>query len=172
MFHNNALKGLTDMIRTYAVVLIISMAVVWAGGCQEEQVSSDVKQSRLIAAENRDLQQETKKRDDEIKNLNAQSQVEMKKKDEEIKKLSEQLKKAQASSQAEITKRDDEVKNIKDQLFQCEKARDTKMEDVQKEMGDRYVGLITDLTSKDSELTAEVDRLKAELVKIRGEEKK
>ena len=173
MFHNSALKGATDMIRAFAAILVVCMVVVWTGGCQEEQVSSDVKQSRLIAAENgdlnRQLQQETKKRDDEIKNLNAQSQVEMKKKDEEIKKLSEQLKKAQASSQAEITKRDDEIKNIEDQLSQCKKARDAKMEDVQKDLGDRYIGLITDLTNKPSELTAEVERLNAELAKAKGE---
>ena len=71
------------MKKTCAAVLAISMAILWAWGCQEEQVSSDVKQSRLIAAENGDLktqlQQETKKRDDEIKNLKTQLQTEKEK---------------------------------------------------------------------------------------------
>ncbi len=199
------LKGVTDMIRTYAAVLIISMAVVWTGGCQEEQVSSGDKMARLEAAENKDLQSqlqaenklrndeiknlktqlqtETKKRDDEIKDLKTKLQTETKRKDDEIKKLSEQLKKAQAPIPAEVAKRDNEIQNLKDeakrqdnnvkniaeQLSLCEKARDAKMEEVQKSMGDRYISFITDLTNKDAELTAEVERLKAELAKAKGE---
>jgi len=91
------------MKKTFAAVLAISMAVVWAGGCQEEQASSGEKKARLAAVENRDLQSqlqaEKKKRDDDIKNLNTQFQAETKKKDDEIKKLSERLEKNQALTQ-------------------------------------------------------------------------
>ncbi len=197
MFRDISLKGVTDMIRTYAVVLIISVAVIWTGGCQEEQASSGDKMARLTAVENRDLQStlqaEKQKKDEEIKNLNTQFQAEMKKKDDEIKKLSEQLKKAQALiqtqasaqaslTQAEIKKRDneiqnlkdeakrqdDEIKNIEEQLSQCKKVRDAKMEDIQKELGDQYMSVMTNLAEKNSELMAEVDQLKAELASTKG----
>jgi exonuclease SbcC len=121
------------MGKIFAAVLAISMAVVWAGGCQEEQVSSGDQKARLEAVENRDLQSqlqaEKKKKNDEIKNLNAQSQAEIKKKDDEIKKLSEQLKKAQMPTHAEIAKRDGEIKKLTEQL---KKAQASTQEEIAK----------------------------------------
>ena len=97
------------MTRVYWAFLAIGAMMMWAVGCQEEQVSSDVKQSRLIAAENGDLktqlQQEAKKHDEEIKNLNTQMQTETKKQDDKITNLKTQL-------QTEAKKRDEEIKNL------------------------------------------------------------
>jgi Skp family chaperone for outer membrane proteins len=182
------------MKKTFAAVLAISMAILWAGGCQEEQVSSDVKQSRLIAAENgdlnRQLQQETKKRDDEIKNLKTeakkrgdeiknlktQSQAEAKKRDNEIKKLSEQLKKAQLSIQAEITKRDDEIKGLVDEYQTGIKKRDGELQMTRKQLGEcaqtrderlakeidkECQDMVSKLLDWTAELLAENERLKA-----------
>lgn len=184
------------MKSAFAVVLTISMAVVWAGGCQEEQASSGDKMARLAAVESRDLQSqlqtEKKKKDDDIKNLNTQFQAEMKKKDDEIKKLSvqlekaqaltEQLKKVQALTQAEVTKRDEEIKELVDQcqtdlkqrddalritreqLGQCAQTRNDKL---QEEADKQCKESISAMTDWNSELKDEVDRLKAELAKIK-----
>jgi len=182
------------MKKTCAAVLAIGMAIFCAGGCQEGQVSSDVKQSRLIAAENRDLkaqfQQETKKRDDEIKNLNtrlqtetkkrddeiknlkSQSQAEAKKQDDEIKKLSEQLKKAQSLPRAEITKRDDEIKglnaeierrdgDIRDAGKQLEECEHARDERVAKIIDKQCEETVSKLLDWTAELSAEIERLKA-----------
>ena len=154
------------MKRTFAAVLAISMAAVWAGGCQEEQASSGDQMARLAAVENRDLQ--------------SQFQAEMKKKDDEIKKLSEreqeQLKKAQASTHAEITKRDDEIKqlnaklqaqmkkseeevqSINKQLEQCENTRDKR---VAKEIDKQCEETASNLMDWVAELSAEIEQLKA-----------
>ena len=110
----------------YAAVLAAGMAILWAGGCQEEQASSDVKQSRLAAVENRELktqcQQETKKRDEEIKNLNMQMRTETKTRDEEIKNLKSQMQ-----------KRDEEIKNLNTQMQTETKRRDDKIRSLETE---------------------------------------
>jgi predicted RNase H-like nuclease (RuvC/YqgF family) len=144
MFLSRVLKGATDMIRAYAIVLIISTAVVWTAGCQEEQASPDVKTARLIAVENRELK--------------AQLQAEIKNRDNEIQNLKDKTK-----------KQDDEIKNLAEQLSQCEKASDAKIEKIQKDMGEQNISFITNLVDKNSELTTEVERLKAELAKAKGE---
>jgi len=168
------------MTRAFAAVLAISMAIVWTGGCQEEQTSSDVKQSRIIAAENgdlnRQLQQETKKRDDEIKNLKAQLQTET----NEIKNLKTQL-------QTEISKRDDEIKGIvgqcqtemnqRDAVIQLTRKQlgecaQTRIDKLQEEADKQCKDSISAMNDWNSELKDEVDRLKAELAKAKGEEKK
>jgi predicted nucleic acid-binding Zn-ribbon protein len=131
------------MKKTCAVVLAISMAILWAGGCQEEQVSPDLKTARLMAVENRDLraqlQAETKKFNDEIQNLKTQLQ-----------------------------KQDDQIKNLKGQLAQCEKARDAKIEEIKNGLEEQYMGFMTYVANTNSELSVEVERLKAELAKVKG----
>jgi len=205
------MQGAIDMKRAFVVVLTVSMAIILAGGCQEEQASSGAQKARLTAVENKDLQSqlqaEKKKKDDEIKNLNTQFQAETKKKDDEIKKLSEQLEKAQASFQAEmknqddeikklsaqikndkalfqaeITKRDDEIKELvdqcqtemkqrdgviqitKEQLGQCAQTMNDKL---QQEADKQCKESISAMNEWNSELKDEVDRLKAELAKIK-----
>jgi hypothetical protein len=161
------------MKKTCAVVLAISVAILWVGGCQEEQALSGEKEARLMAVENRDLQ--------------AQLQTEMKKKDDEIKKLSEQLKISQASIQAEIIKRDGEIKelnaNIQDQmkkhdedirsvsrqLEQCQKAQD---ERVAKEINKQCQETVASQLNWIAELTAENERLKGGQADVNGETNK
>ena len=137
------------MKKTCAAVLAVSMAILWAGGCQDEQASSDVKQSRLVAAENRDLktqlQQETKKRDDEIKNLNTQMQTETKKRDDKIENLKTQL-------QTETKKRDDKIENLKTQLQTEAKKRDDEIKNLNKQ-----------LQTEKEKLNADVDNLSKQL---------
>ena len=183
------------MKRTFAAVLAISMAVVWAGGCQEEQASSGEKKARLTAVENRDLQSqlqaEKKKRDDDIRNLNTQFQSEMKKKDDGIKKLNEQLKKSQSLFQTEIAKKDDETKklsaqiqndkaqfqtemkkrdedmrSVRSQLEQCENTRD---ERVAKEIDKQCEETVSNLMDWAVELSAEIEQLKAGQADVNGE---
>ena len=161
----NALKGVTDMTRAYAAVLIISMAVVWTGGCQEEQ-TSDVKQARLIVAEDREtkaqLQAETKKRDDEIKNLKAQLQTEtneIKNLKTEISKRDDEIKGIVEQCQIEMKQRDNTIQLTSKQLDQCEKARNERIEEAVKKQCDGAMSTLTDLIS---ELTAENERLKAQ----------
>jgi chromosome segregation ATPase len=173
------------MKKTCAAVLAIGMAILWLGGCQEEQASSDVKQSRLVAAENRELktqfQQETKKRDEEIKNLNTQMQTETKKRDDEIKNLNSQIRKRDKEIedlsswiqkrveqfQAEMKNRDDDVNRLTEELAQCEQANQ-KIIKAQEEEQKRLEGMMSDLMGGDTALAAKIEQLKAELADCKG----
>jgi predicted nucleic acid-binding Zn-ribbon protein len=180
------------MKMAYMAFLAVGMAILCAGGCQEEQVSSGDKGARLMAVENKELKEqfaaEKKKQDDEIKNLNTQCQAEMKKKDDEIKKLSAQLKNAQASAQepllakikmqddeiknlnarfqAEMKKRDDEIQTINKQLAECEQ---TTSEKAAKEIDKQCQEMVTDLLNWNTDLVAEVERLKAGQADVNSE---
>ena len=173
------------MTRAFAAVLAISMAILWAGGCQEEQASSGDKMARLTAVENRKLQ--------------AQLQAEIEKKDGEIKKLNEQLQKAQTLlqtqslakvslvPQAEITKRDDQIKelnaklqaqmkkcdedmrSVRSQLEQCQNTTDEK---VAKEIDKQCEETVSKLMDWTAELTAEIEQLKAGQAGVKKEEEK
>jgi uncharacterized small protein (DUF1192 family) len=148
------------------MVLAISMAILWAGGCQEEQASSGEKMARLTALENKDLQAqlqaEKKKCGDDMSKAQAKSQTEIKKREDEIKNLDAQL-------AAEQKNRNDEVQDLKKQLDECGKIKSAEM---QKASDKEVWDIVTDLTQKNAELIAEVDRLKAELAKTKDEEKK
>jgi chromosome segregation ATPase len=198
MFHNSALKGLADMIRAYAIVLIISIAVVWtAGGCQEEQASSNVKQSRLIAAESGEMkaqfQQEMKKRDEEIKNLHTQMQTETKHRDDEIKNLNSQIQKRdegiedfssriqklyeeinsiRKQFQAEREKLNADVDNFSKQLAKCEQERKAVQDKAEQDIKNLSVeyseGIVTPILNEMGELKTEIARLKTELSKCEG----
>ena len=139
------------MKKTCAAVLAISMAMVWMGGCQEEQASSDVKQSRLIAAENGDLkaqlQQETKKRDEEIKNLKTQLQTEKEKLNADMNNLSKQLAKCVQERQAALDKAEKESKKLSEMITE---------------------ETIMPLMKETGELKAEIAKLKAELSNCEG----
>jgi predicted nuclease with TOPRIM domain len=157
------------MKMTYMAVLAISMIILWAGGCQEEQASPDVKMARLTALENKELQAqlqaEKKKCDDDINKINnekAQLQAEIKKRDDEIKNLNAQF----AAGSKNLN---DEFRDIQKQLDECQQVKSVEM---QKESDKEVWGMVTDLAQKNEELTAEVERLKAELAKAKGEEKK
>lgn len=151
------------MKKTYAAVLAVIAAIVFTGGCQEEQVSSDVNMHRLIAMENKDLkaqlQQETSKRDEEIKNLKTQLQTETKKRDDVIKNLEKQL-------QTEKEKLNADVENLSKQLAKCTQTTDEKMAEDMKKYCEEQV---TSLMDWNTELVAENELLKTELDKIKGE---
>ena len=137
------------MTKTHVMVLIISIATVWTGGCQEEQ-TPDMRQARLIAMENKELKAQLQ---DEIKNLKAQCQTEAKKQDDEVNNLKGQIK-----------KRDDDIQQYAEQLAECEQI---KSEEMQKAADKEVWGLVTDLTKKNEELLAENERLQAELEKVK-----
>ncbi len=145
------------MKKTYAAVLAISMAILCAGGCQEEQASPDIKQSRLMAAENRDLktqlQQETKKKDEEIKKLKTQLQTETKKQKEQ--------------SETEKEKLNADVDNLSKQLAECvqekQAMQDKAEQDIEKLSGELSEGVVTPILNDMEKLKAENARLKEEL---------
>jgi DNA anti-recombination protein RmuC len=169
------------MKKTFAAVLAISMAVVWAGGCQEEQASSGDKAARLLTLENKELkersQADIKKRDDEIKNLKAQLQAEINKREQESKgfdsrlkaelnKRDEEIKKLSAQLQDEMKKRDDEIQAISKQLDQCEQINGEKIQrEVEKSCGETTKSLM----DWNTELAAEVERLKAGSADVNSE---
>ncbi len=100
--------------------------IVWAGGCQEEQISSDVKMSRLISAENRQLKQE-------------------------IETLKKQI--------------DQQEQN----LAQCEKEKQDWQFKAEKGLEKQGEKMMSMMMTSQAGLTAENERLKAELAKLKGE---
>ena len=133
----------------YAAVLAVSMAILWAGGCQEEQMSSGDKMARLMGAENRDLRTQLQA---ENKNLQTQLQAEKKKRDDEIKDFNSQMQ-----------KRDEEIRNLKTQLqaetkkLQAEtKNYNSQMQTETKQREERITSLIkqsqAELKKRDDEL--------------------
>jgi len=161
------------MEKMCAAILVIGMAMLWTGGCQEEQASPDVKTARLIAAENRDLktqlQQEAKKRNEEIKNLNAQMQTETKKRDDEIKNLKTQF-------QTEKEKLNADADNLSKQLAKCVQERQAALDKTEEGIKNRSEEIteemVVPLMNEAGELKAEIAQLKAELAKTKGEGKK
>jgi hypothetical protein len=168
------------MAKVIAVILAISVAVVWAGGCQEEQASSGDKTIRLLDAENKDLQtqlqNEKKKRDDAIANLNA----EVKNRDNDIRNLKTLLRDEAdkrenevndlvAQCQAEINKQKGTIETVRTQLGECAQ---TKQDQLQAEADKQCKDSISAVNEWNKELQEEVERLKAELAKAKVEEKK
>ena len=164
------------MIRAYAIVLIISIAVVWtAGGCQEEQASPDVRQSRLLAAENKDQQRQLKKRDDEIINL----KTEVKKRDDEIKNLNSQIQRRdeeigsiRKQFQAEREKLNADVDNFAKQLAECVREKqavlDKAEQDIKNLSGELSEEIVTPILNEMEGLKTEIARLKEELSNCKG----
>jgi len=101
----------------------ISLAIVaavfigaWAGGCQEEQ-TADVKMSRLISAENRQLEHEIealKKQMDQQKQQLAQCEKERQdwqyKAEKGLEEQNEKMMSMMITSQAEITNENERLK--------------------------------------------------------------
>jgi phage shock protein A len=115
-------------MRKTGIGLAIVAAVfigVWAGGCQEEQ-TADVKMSRLISAENRQLKQE-------IENLKKQ------------------------------------IDQQEQNLAQCEKAKQDWQYKAEKGLEKQGEKMMSMMITSEAGLTAENERLKAELAKLKGE---
>jgi phage host-nuclease inhibitor protein Gam len=124
--------------------------MVGMGGCQEEQqATTNIKSARLMAAENRELQQEAKILEGKIKDL----QAEKIKQDDEIKNLKSQLK-------TEKAKRAEEVQGLSKRLDECKAITDEKLAEEAKKNSDE---LTTSLMNWITELSTENERLKAEL---------
>lgn len=157
------------MKKTCAAVLAISMAILWAGGCQEEQASSGDKMARLTALENKELktqlQQETKKRDEEIKNLKTQLQTETKKRDDDMGVLEKQF-------QTEKEKLNADVNNLSKQLAECVQERQAALDKAEKDMKKLSENIaeeaVIPLMKEMGELKTEITRLKAELSDCEG----
>jgi hypothetical protein len=168
------------MKKTCAVILAISMATLWAGGCQEEQASSDVRQARLIAAENGDLNRQLQAKGDEIKKLNEQIKgsplhAEVKKRDDEIKNLNEKNlneKNLNKQLQAEREKLNADVDNLSKQLAECVQEKQAVAEkaekDIEKRSEELSEGIVTPILNEMKGLKAEIAQLKTELSNCDG----
>ena len=132
------------METTYKTILAIILAMVFTGGCREKQ-GSEEKLYRLIAAENRELKEqlqiETKKGEDEIKNLKMQLKNEKERLGADIESLTKQLK-------------------------ECRQRTDEKIEEQMKKYCEDAISQLMDWNQN---LIAEIERLRDELAKIKGE---
>ena len=88
--------------------------------------------------------------------------MEVTQRDEEIKQLVDQC-------QTEMKQRDDDLQITREQLGKCAQTVDKKL---QEEADKQCKESISALNDWNSELKEEVERLKAELAKVKGEEKK
>jgi hypothetical protein len=169
---NSELQGVIDMTKTFAAILAVSLIVLCAEGCQEEQASSGEKETRLLKAENKDLQtklqMDEKKKDKEITNLRAN----VKERDDEIKKLRtqladetnkfpKQLNDLVAQCQADIKQRDETIEANKKECEKAAQEHEANLKiawDLNLELGQKNLGL-----------QDEVTRLKKELAAAKGE---
>ena len=139
----------TDMTKTKVVCAAVTMIIMglWVLGCQEQQ-TPDTKTARLIALENKELK--------------AQMQIEIKKRDDEIQKLNEQI-------QADTKKHNDEVQSFSDQLAQCEHERTAGIKESEKRQKEQTEMILADVIKKNQTLNDEIQRLNAEIAKLKGQ---
>jgi hypothetical protein len=135
------------MTKTKVVCAAVTMIIIGisAWGCQEQQ-TPDERTARLIALENKELK--------------AQMQTEMKKREDEIEKLKEQI-------QAETKKYNDDVQVLSDQLAQCEHERTEGIKESEKRQKEQSEMIFKDVIQENQKLTAEIERLNAELAKLK-----
>jgi hypothetical protein len=128
-----------------AIVTIVTIGLlVW--GCQEEQ-TPDMRTARLIALENKELK--------------AQMQAEIKKRDDEIHKLKEQI-------QADTKKHNDEVQNFSDQLAQCEHDRTEGIKETERKNKEQIESVLSGVIAENQKLSAEIQKLNEEIAKLKG----
>jgi hypothetical protein len=126
------------------IMIIISL---WAWGCQEQQ-APDIRTARLIALENKELK--------------AQIRAEIKKRDDEIQKLKEQI-------QADTKKHNDEVQSISNLLTQCEHDRTEGIKETEQKNKEHVESVLSGVIVENQKLTAEIQRLNAEIAKLKGQ---
>jgi translation initiation factor 6 (eIF-6) len=131
-------------VATIAAVMVITGAGLW--GC-EGQKAEDAKAGRLAVIENKELK--------------AQMQAEMKKRDDEIQKLKEQI-------QADIKKHNDEVQSLSNMLAQCEHDRTAGIKEMEKKQKEQIDSVLSGVIAENQKLTAEIERLNAEIAKLKG----
>jgi hypothetical protein len=128
-----------------AIVTIVTIGLlVW--GCQEEQ-TPDMRTARLIALENKELK--------------AQMQAEIKKRDDEIHKLKEQI-------QADTKKHNDEVQSISDILAQCEHDRTEGIKETERKNKEQIESVLSGVIAENQKLSAEIQKLNEEIAKLKG----
>jgi Skp family chaperone for outer membrane proteins len=127
-----------------AIMVIIG---VWVWGCEGQQ-TPDMRTARLMAIENKELK--------------AQMQAETKKRDDEIQKLEGQI-------QAEINKHNDDVQSLSNQLAQCEHDRTEGIKESEKKQQEQTQSVLTGVIQENQKLTAEIERLNAEIAKLKGQ---
>ncbi len=69
-----------------AVIVTLAVAILVFGGCQPQPATPNEKQARLLAAQNRDLEQQLNARQAEIKALQQKQADELRRRDEELAK--------------------------------------------------------------------------------------
>lgn len=146
------------MKKTFVSTLIVSIVVIWSTGCQKEE-STGVQNHRQLVLENKELKAQLKEEAEGVKHIKEQCLAESKKLEDEIKRLEKQY-------DSEIKKKDDEIKQCTEQLSQCAQIKSTEM---QKEADKQVWDMVTKLGQANDELSAEVERLKAELAKVNGQ---
>ena len=111
----NKVKGLTNMIKKNIGLAVVAAVCIgaWVGGCEEEQAAPDVKMSRLISAENRQLKAEIAKQKEQLARCEKDKQDAQKGQQEQIKKMMEMSISAQTNSNAEIGRLRAEVATLK-----------------------------------------------------------
>ncbi|MGD0077091.1 MAG: hypothetical protein ABSB91_00535 [Sedimentisphaerales bacterium] len=133
--------------RVGCATVTMIMIGLWAWGCQEQQ-TPDIRAARLAVIENKELK--------------AQMQAETKKRDDEIQKLKEQI-------QADIKKHNSEIQNISDLLAQCERDRTAGLKEQEKLQKEQIESVLTGVMQENQKLTAEIERLNAEIAKLKGQ---
>ncbi|MGA2094445.1 MAG: hypothetical protein ABSH16_13745, partial [Sedimentisphaerales bacterium] len=132
------------MIGAATAIMVIIGVSVW--GCEGQQ-TPDMRTARLTAIENKELK--------------AQMQAEMKKRDDEIQKLKEQI-------QAETKKHNDDVQSISNVLTQCEHDRTVGLKETEQKQKEQIESVLTGVIQENQKLTAEIERLNAEIAKLKG----
>jgi len=133
------------MIGAATAIMVIIGVSVW--GCEGQQ-TPDMRTARLTAIENKELK--------------AQMQAEMKKRDDEIQKLKEQI-------QAETKKHNDDVQSISNVLTQCEHDRTVGLKETEQKQKEQIESVLTGVIQENQKLTAEIERLNAEIAKLKGQ---
>ncbi len=146
-------------------ILTMVFIGVWCGSCQEEQ--------KTAPAGNAGLNQQTS-----LENTQLKTEMEnLKKQIEDLKKQTEQQKQQiaqsdqknqQMAAQFEQEKQTWQAKAEKEPSAQ-EKQQLAKFEEEKQKAEKRYNDELSALTKKNSELTAEIERQKAELATLKGE---
>ena len=137
------------MTKTRVGCATVTMIIIglWAWGCQEQQ-APDTRTARLAVIENKELK--------------SQMQAEKKKLNDEIQKLKEQI-------QAEIKKHNDEVQSISNVLTQCEHDRTVGLKETEKLQKEQIESVLSGVIAENQKLTAEIERLNAEIAKLKGQ---
>ena len=153
------------MIKTNVglAILMMVLIVACAGGCQEGNAgdtgtTAEVKRERLLTAENGQLKAQAEELRGQIEKLKEQ----IAKCEQEKVSLGEDAKQRIAKCEQE---KNSMCVEVREELAQCEKERQTQ----EKELNDKANEMLQAAAENTATLTAEVEALKAELAKLKGQ---